>query len=80
MQVAMGGSSQYVIGALVLVCLLRKAEAQSECMHMHSGVMCLATTAEAAILCSAACLLGCMQVYLFLQLSYLVIFACCRKK
>ena len=71
MQVAtMGGSSQYVIAALVLVCLLRKAEAQSECRCIR--VMCLA--AEAASLCSAVSLriLGCMQVYLFLQL-YLVI-------
>ena len=48
MQVAtMGGSSQYVIAALVFVCLLRKAEAQSECRCIR--VMCLATTtAEAA--------------------------------
>ena len=48
----MGGSSQYVIAALVLVCLLRKAEAQSECRCIR--VMCLATiTAGVAILCSA---------------------------
>ena len=53
MQVAtMGGSSQNVIAALVFVCLLRKAEAQSECRCIR--VMCLATTtAEAATLCSA---------------------------
>ena len=51
MQVAtMGGSSQYVIAALVLVCfILRKAEAQSECRCIR--VMCLA--AEAASLYSA---------------------------
>ena len=54
MQVAMGGSSRYhfAIAALVLVCLLRKVEAQSECRCIR--VMCLATTAEAAAsLCSA---------------------------
>ena len=52
MQIAMGGSSQYqLIATLVVVCLLWKAEAQSECRCIR--VMCLATTtAGVASLCS----------------------------
>ena len=68
----MGGSSRYhyAIAALVLVCLLRKVEAQSECRCIR--VMCVAAEA-AASLCSAV-----YYAYCCIQLSvlYIILLGC----
>lgn len=53
MQVTMGGSrgDRLAIAALVLVCLLRKADSQSECQCFR--VACLATQVLKQLVCVA---------------------------